>query len=249
MSDAPHILQPAVPNEQRVAASKPLPGTQPLNGTDWLTVDAAYSAQMAERARLLRHQRDAVLAFEPGAETAAAELLDEVLALLQARSDFDVTPSTVTRPDGVEVRLDDATPLETLGRLVTEDLCLLQKNGDVHVLTAALLCFPASWTLSEKIGKPLIALHTPVSEYDEALANRVQRLFDGVKIGRPIWRANLLRYDDPALFQPRLETDSRDPASESAGYERSERQVLWRLPKTGAVVFTIHTSVAALERP
>jgi len=189
-----------------------------------------------------------VLACEPGAETAAAELLNEVLALLRARPEFDVSSEVVTRPDGVKVRLSRDAPLETLSALVAEDLCLLQKKDNVHVLTAALLCFPASWTLAEKIGKPLTVLHAPVPEYDKALANRVQRLFDGVKVRRPIWRANLLRYDDPALFQPRLESDLRDTTSGNAGYERSERQVLWRLPRTGAVVFTIHTSIAAIHQ-
>ena len=236
---APLILQPEIPKDQREAASRSLPGIQPLNGSDWLTVDAAYGAQMAERARFLAHRRDAVLACEPGAEDAVGELLDEVLALLQSRPDFEVCKNKVTRPDGIEAIVDRTAPLEMLGRLVTEDLCLLQKKGDAHVLTAALLCFPASWTLAEKFGKPLIALHAPVAEYDTALARRVQRLFDGVKVGQPIWRANLLKYDDPNLHQPRLENDRRAIASEGARYERSERQVLWRLPKTGAVVFTL----------
>ncbi len=156
----------------------------------------------------------------------------------------------MTRPDGVDVAISRDAPLDTLARLITEDLCLLQKKNEVHVLSAAILCFPASWTLAEKIGKPLVGIHDPVPEYDAGLARRVQRLFDGVKTGQPIWRANMLRYDDPSLFQPHLENQPRLPASKTAGFERSERQVVWRLPQSGTVVFSIHTTVARLpSRP
>jgi hypothetical protein len=244
MGDVPAILQPEIPADLRMAAARNLPGIQPLNQKDWLTVDTAYAAQMAERARLMAHRRDAVLACRPEAETPARELLDEVLVLLKARSDFDVHRTYVIRPDGVDVPLDRPDPLETLAHLITEDLCLLQKKNGAHELTAAVLCFPASWTLAEKIGKPLIGVHDPVPDYDTGLAQRVQRLFDGVKPGQPIWRANLLRYEDPALFQPRPESDLRNMASKQARFERSERQVLWRLPNSRAVVFTIHTTVA-----
>ena len=120
----------------------------------------------------------------------------------------------------------------------------MQESPKGHVLTAAILCFPASWTLAEKIGKPLAAIHSPVHAYDKKIARRTQRLFDGVRAGRPIWRANLLRYGDPALFQPRSEADPRDQDSDDATFERSEKQVIWRLARADTVVFTIHTSVA-----
>jgi len=75
----------------------------------------------------------------------------------------------------------------------------------------------------------------------------VQRLFDGVRAGRPMWRANLLRYDAPDLHQPRTEDDPRPAGGPDAKYARSERQSVLRLPETGAVVFAIHTSVVALD--
>ncbi|MCV6593018.1 MAG: DUF3445 domain-containing protein, partial [Silicimonas sp.] len=144
---------------------------------------------------------------------------------------------------GTEVTINPDDPLHTLGHLICEDLCLLQKRGERHALTGAVLCFPAGWTLAEKIDRPLDTLHGPVAAYDDNIARRVQRLLDGVRIGHPIWRANLLPYADPALYQPRREADKSRPHAPVEPYERSERQVLWRLPKTGAVVFVIHTSV------
>lgn len=112
------------------------------------------------------------------------------------------------------------------------------------MLVAAVLCFPASWRLDEKIGRPLTAIHAPVAVYDADVGRRVQRLFDAIRPGQPLWRANLLEYDDPALFQPRSAFDPpRRTSGPEAPYLRAERQCLLRLPRTGAVVFSIHTHV------
>ena len=147
----------------------------------------------------------------------------------------------VTRPDGVSVQLS-GDPLVVAARLVQEDLCLHEKRGDQHVLTAAVICFPASWTLAEKIGKPLMDIHVGVDAYDSDLGKRVQRLFDGIQVDKPLWRYNILRYQNPELFQPRGVGDRRDE-EEGGSYIRSEHQALVRMAESGAVLFAIHTYV------
>ena len=238
------ILQSKMPDDLRAAAAARLPAMRPVALADWLRVDDAYAAQLALKADLIATRRADVIAVRNGAGAALDELLGYVLAHLP--DGFAVSGDAVTRPDGVTVALDLDDPLLTLSQIVQEDLCILEKRGDEHVLTAALLCFPSSWTLAQKIGKPLGAIHVPVAEYDENIARRVQRLFDGVQVGRPLWRANFLRYDDAALFQPRREDDPRPVGGPDARFERSERQTVLRLPDTGAVVFSIHVSVVVL---
>lgn len=226
-----------------------LPGIQPLEMADWLQVDDAYDAQMAERDRLIAGTPAQVHALEEGATDAAQELLALVLKMLAGRPGFSIGADSVTRPDGVSVPLDRRVPLLTAGRLVQEDLCLMQKPaaGGEHVLTGAVLCFPASWTLAEKFQRPLVRIHRPVDPYDDGVAARVQRLFDGIRPDRPLWRANVHFYDDPALFQPRPEAAPRTKVAGPAPYLRSERQCLVRLPVSGAVVFSIHTYVIRRE--
>lgn len=238
-----------ISNAQRAVAAKALPGMQPVDGKDWLRVDAAYTDQLATKAALLETHADKVLTCLPEAREAATETLDEILKLLAARADFEVEGDAVKRPDGKVIKANRGAPLHTLSQLIQEDICILQKQGKTHRLTAALLCFPASWTLSEKIGRELLAIHAPVQEYTDNIARRVQRLFDGVRPGHPIWRANLLSYEDPRLYQPKSEGDERSSHPSQAIYERSERQTLWRLPKCDAVVFSIHTSVRAKSIP
>jgi hypothetical protein len=204
---------------------------------------------MAERDRLLSEHRSDVVALDPAALPVAQELFETALDHLIAKGSHRRDGNHILRPDGVRVPLTPDDPLGCLGRLHQEDFCLLEKRGTEHVLTGAILCFPASWRLSEKFLHPLVQIHAPVSDYDANIARRVQRLFDGVLVGRPLWRFNVLWYDDPTLFQPRSEIEPRPLTNgpDRAPYFRSERQCLWRLPKTEAVVFSIHTFVIARQ--
>ncbi|OYX44383.1 MAG: hypothetical protein B7Z02_06445 [Rhodobacterales bacterium 32-67-9] len=224
-----------------------LPGILPLDPDDWLVVDEAYAGQMAVRDRLLAERPADVRALTEPARPAAGELYRLVLARLPGLG-FRVSDGQAERPDGVTVPLDPGRPLLTLGRLVQEDLCLMQPGGEgEHVLTGAVLCFPASWTLAEKIGRPLLRIHAPVPGYAEGVGPRVQRLCDAIRPERPLWRMNFHRYLSAELFQPRREGDPRPKPAGPAPYLRSERQCLLKLPETGAVVFSIHTYVVGVE--
>jgi dimethylamine monooxygenase subunit A len=225
--------------------SSRLPGVMPLQGADWTLVDEAFAGQMAERDRLIADHPASVHGLQDRAKPAADELYHVVIAALANRAGYSVGLQSVVRPDGVKVPLDPGQPLLTLGRLVQEDLCLMEQTDDEHVLTGAILCFPAGWTLAQKLGRPLVGIHTPVPSYDGDIARRVQRMFDAVRPEQPLWRANSLIYDDPALHQPRMEGQAR-PRPVLQTYARSERQCLIRLPISRAVVFAIHTYVVRM---
>lgn len=222
-----------------------MPGLNPTAPGEWLITDEVYAEQMAYREALLASRRAAVLRLDPAAHPAAGELLATVLAELAGKEGFTRSGDRVSCPDGRMVQIDRDDPLGTCGRLVQEDLVLLEKRpGEAeHVLTGAVLCFPASWTLDEKFLRPLVRIHRPVTAYDGDIARRVQRLFDGIQPGRPMWRANNLVYSNPDLFQPRREDDRRSIAPDGPRFLRVERQGLLRLPESRAVVFSIHTYV------
>ena len=223
-----------------------LPGILPVEGEDWLAVDDAYAAQMAERARLLAQVPQVVHAMLPEARGAAEELLETVLDRLTRMEGFAVRADAVRRPDGVEVALDRDNPLMTLGHLVQEDLCIMEQAGEESRLTAGVLCFPASWSLRQKLGRALVSIHDPVTPYDEDVARRVQRLFNAIRVGQPLWRMNFLTYDDFVLHQPRAEGERRTRPTGHV-FVRCERQCLLRLPVSKAVVFTIHTYVVGAD--
>ncbi|MBT8155395.1 DUF3445 domain-containing protein [Epibacterium ulvae] len=235
------ILQTTLPYDP--FAPKPLPRIAPLDPADWLMRDECAAAQIGLRRQLMAEHGDKVVRCAPSAAEAAGELLEAVRERL-----YPGQGDEVELPDGERFYVDAADPMRSLGALAQQDFCVLQKpeGSDEHVLTAATLCFPASWHLSEKFMRPLTQIHVPVPEYDAAVAKRVQRLFDGVNVGRPMWRFNALWYDNADLYHP-----DRDPVaphlerSQAGSYLRSELQSIVRLPRTGAVVFSIHTRVVA----
>jgi hypothetical protein len=246
--DGKPILQDSLPDAPWCdPAAWRLPGIQPLEPEEWLIRDEAFAGQMALRDRLIGTREADVHALLPRAHGAAEECLATALATLCRDPGYRIGAEAAVRPDGMTVPLDRTSPLLTLGRLVQADICLMQEGEAGHVLTGAILCFPAYWTLAEKIGRPLVPIHRPVPAYDGDLARRVQRLFDAIRPDRALWRANAHLYLHPDLFTPKTESDPpRRCGLAEARYVRSERQTLRRLPESGAVVFAIHTRMVAI---
>jgi hypothetical protein len=241
------ILQSRLPFapwlEQR---TRRLPGVIPLSYDDWLQVDDAYAGQLAYKAQLLSNSRETVLMAASSCSQAARELLEVALSHLPDCFQLDTAGEMVTCPDGREVVVESAAPFETLGKLFQEDFVIMQKQGDEHVLTGALLCFPASWALAEKFNKPLTAIHGPVDEYDDGLGQKVERMFSSIRVEQPLMRSNALVYADPDLHHPHRGSDALREAGQ-VGYLRSERQCMVRLPLSDAVVFSIHTYLVREE--
>ena len=238
------VISPGLPVDPRAdPALSRLPGMRALARGDWLVLDGAFAGQM--RARDALAGREGCVIETPGAGPAIAELGEVLREALAGLPGYAVDCHSVRRPDGVEVMGGD---LAALARLSPMDLCLVEPRGGAHVLTAGALLFPASWTLSEKIGRPLGAIHAPVEPYDAALERRVDRLFDALHAERPLWRMNALRYADPALHQPRGEHARRDRGVPGR-WLRCERQCLLKLARTGAAVFSIQTFVVPWREP
>ncbi|MBV1864612.1 MAG: DUF3445 domain-containing protein [Rhodobacteraceae bacterium] len=223
-----------------------MPGVNPLEWQDWLIRDDAFGAQMAYRDHLLAMRREAVFDCNPLADAASAELLALILQQIALDPEYHVEANKVLRPDGVMVDLNSDHPLVIAGRLAQDDQCILLSQDGGQVLRGAVLCFPASWTLAEKMNRDMFAIHQPVSSYSDEMAKRVGRMFERIQPERPLWRGNNLIYTNPDLFQPRG-TDQRRPVDGEQKWVRVERQALVRLPVSKALCFGIHSFVVPLE--
>ena len=229
------IFQKSIPYDWQKVIK--LPGVMPLKPYEWLIFDDAYSDQMAEREDLLKNNND-VIVMDNNSQAVARELLTILLQFLRKLDDFEVSEKQVITRDKRTIKIDYQEPLMTCGLLVQNDFCLMEKRNGQHVLSAAVLCFPANWRLLEKFMKPLVSIHINVPEYSSEIEKRVNRIFDGIRVGQPMWSFNLLEYSDPTLYQPYRLSPDQIPL-----YIRSERQTFLKLPETGAVVFGIHTFV------
>ena len=223
---------------------------------DWFELDRLYPAEMAERRRLLETAHTEVFAALPVSDAARDEALEVIVAALVTHHPDWFSRDGLTLQNhltGETWRLGAIDPLELAGRLVQEDLCLIQPGDDGPVFTAAVLCFPSRWRLLDKIGKPLAAVHQPVPFYADRLARPVDRFMRHLKPGHIASRLNWSLLDDPALFQPggkwRVDGDS-DITRQNVGqrvFLRVERQTLRRLPSSGAVLFGIRVHVYPLD--
>ncbi len=114
-------------------AYRPAMGLMALKPDRWIEIDRHYAAYLAEKRRLLTERPDAVFAARPEAAAASRELL----ALLVDHLCAHFPDHLRRRGDRVEnlvtgERFDLAGPLHPLdlaGRLVQEDLCLMQAPG------------------------------------------------------------------------------------------------------------------------
>ena len=104
---------------------------------------------------------------------------------------------------GYPISADEA-PLLGAAVHVQEDLCVLQKQGDEHILTAAVMCFPSSWDVRQKIGRSIASIHEPVPQFSD-VSHTVERMLSAIRVEQPLGRANFLIYTDPELHQPRGE--------------------------------------------
>lgn len=256
------MMQPGLPPENVYLPFEPGPyrlamGLTSVPDAAWFELDEHYPAQMQERTRLLLHRHDEVFAAQPVSNAARSETLDQVIANL-----VNYHPAWFTcTGDALHCRLTGETwnraqppcdPLEVAGRLVQEDLCIVQQIDGIPVLTAAVLCFPSRWSLAEKLGRPLAEVHAPVPLYAERLAQPVDRFMQHVKEGHIAVRLNWSVLDESSLFQPTGKwRDAHNPGvtADNAGttlFLRVERQTLRRLPRSDAVLFGIRVHVYPL---
>lgn len=260
----PQCVMPELPPEALYLPFEPGPyrmamGLVTVPDALWFELDDRYLDEMRERRRLLATQHAEVFAALPASDAARTETLAAVATNLATHHPawFATAGSTLhNRLTGERWDLGHpgCDPLELAGRLVQEDLCIVQLADGVPVLSAAVLCFPSRWRLAEKLGHPLAAVHGPVPLYGQRLAGPVDRFMRHVKPGHIATRLNWSVLDDPALFQPggkwRQDHDPTVTAANAGStlFVRVERQTLRRLPRSDAVLFGIRVHVYPLWR-
>jgi hypothetical protein len=227
-------------------------GLRALDLADWLEVDDRRDEELRAKDVLLAERHDDVVATRPEGDAAAQELLELVIADVETRGLVELRAGdAVDLQSGRSVPVVRLHPIDAAARLVQEDLCVLVPDaGGRLVLAAASVCSPSRWSLAEKVGQDVRAIHEPVPGYDEAIGAPVDLAMEKLTAERPMWRVQWTLLDDPAAFQPEPPSQPRSIDTTNAGEQvwfRVERQTIRRLPRTGCVVFTIRTYVSRLD--
>ncbi len=217
-------------------------GLRALDIGQWLEIDDSYLQDIEQKKSLYQQHPKQVFASMPESFQGSIETLELISTHLE-----QLFPELQT-----EAINPDLHPLHSASLLTQEDLCVMSRIDGQWKLTAASVCFPSRWDLTEKIGASLREIHAPVPHYEERIGQATDTMFDKFEVERPVWRINWTILDNPDLFQPHSihrELDPELPLEEFAQkiYFRIERQTLRVLPKSGDVLFTIRTYVDSLS--
>ncbi|KAK9477141.1 hypothetical protein V1514DRAFT_134742 [Lipomyces japonicus] len=238
-------------------------GIRNLQWDDWIELDNEWPIYHKRKLERLEERGDELLKTGAEAFDAAIELLEEFRQYLPARyptlfkktdvginnletgESFDIKELTITGP------LD---PMEIVAKLLQDDLAIMMPGDDgQYYLRAGCVLLAGFWRLKDKFGMPLSEIHTSgdVPQFKEKLQVSMERFFTRMRVDKPVVRNNYFIQTDEdlgwsAAIGPEdsneIGWDAATQATDvSRLHFRSERQSLRRLPKSGAIVFTIRT--------
>jgi hypothetical protein len=246
-------------------SSKPFSiGLKPLNLAEWIEVDGDLDMYLAEKRRLYATVPDKVFVEEPDTREAQREVLDLIQEHIARYYPEMLKQSTASPRSNSpwaargtrigEARTGDDTaepPLRIASLIVQEDLVLMRRGENGWRLAAASLCFPSSWLLLEKFGRPLQEIHAPVPDFGAGTRNAelIERMFDKLQ-GQAVlrWNWSLQAGNDlylPFSHRQRIDRATNRPSKFSTdeiaaqAFIRVERQTLRKLPVSGDILFTI----------
>ncbi len=222
-------------------------GLRSLEISQWLEAGEDLSAQIIERQQLIESAREIVYQELPGYKAAIAELVERIVENLKEFHDRDYifTSNTITYlPTDTTISLNSNDVLLQLASIIAEDLVVLAREDGEWKIVAGAVIFPSRWKLSEKIGKGMDAVHTPVPGYATALAPYMTATFDKVTVDRPVWRKNWSLHSTEHLHQP---TSIHEPAAPADYWWRTERQTLTRAKVGEFMYFTIRNRAEPLH--
>lgn len=248
---APYTDGPAGPFRWRL-------GLRPLDLDDWIEIGDNYAADLARKQEVRERHGDTVFVARPDALDACTEVLDALVEHLVARwpDDFSRSGGDVVNRRTAErlVLTGERHPLDVASRLVQEDLIVMVPAADGDhagelVFAAGSVCFPNRWDLPSKLGRPLAAVHAPVSRLNDELGDPIARFLDRLTPARSFWRLGWGVIDTDDLYQPLDGTAAPRPGRLTLDdlHVRVERETLRRFPRTGCVLFTIRTYLRPLR--
>lgn len=221
-------------------------GLRSLEASDWLEGGEDLITQIPERIALTKSARHVVYQALPGYESAIAELVGRLVDnLMQFHSrNYIFEGNTFTHlTTSTSIKLDEPDTLLQLSSIIGEDLVVLARENNEWRIVAGAVLFPSRWKLSEKLGKGMDAVHSPVPGYAATLAPYMTATFDKVGVDRPVWRKNWSLHSTADLHQP---TSIHSPAKPEDYWWRTERQTLTRSGTGNFLFFTIRNRAEPL---
>ena len=143
-------------------------------------------------------------------------------------------------------------PLDWAGRQVQEDLVVLCNDGS-HRLIAGQICFANGWSLRSKFDQNFLAIHGPTPLAVSPTINAAQKLMERITVDKSIWRMSWnMKIRNQLDFSSKYSEWYNDLLRQEAStfdenniaknvFIRIEKQTVTRLPRSGGLLFGLHT--------
>lgn len=206
-------------------------GLRPAEAAAFFAPTPGQAGILRERSHWLASDPDIYSALLPEGEPIVAELA----ALAQ-------TWNPVAHLAALQTAAQPHEWLLQLGKSLEPDFLLLhaEENGPFR-LVAGCLCFPSSWALAEKAGRPVLEIHAPVPTLNATLGSGIDQFLGRIRPAAAWSRSNWGLSRSGALNQhPCRRTPALAPPLHSEEvWLRIENQIFYRLPQTGGLLFGI----------
>lgn len=224
-------------------------GLKPIQKESWLEIDGLFSAEIAEKKKLLKNKRSDVLITPSSSFSIQKEVLTTILEHLQLfhANLFNINNETVEIIKTKEIYNHQKfpNPLELASLLVQEDLIIMKQIEEDYHLESASLCAPTRWSLQDKYRESLSKIHKEVPGYEQKIGKRVDSIFSNLPDDKIFERLNWSIFDSPELFQPinsKTLVEIQDLRPQEL-FIRVERQTIRRLEQSKSVLFTVRVHV------
>ncbi|KAI9778749.1 MAG: mannosyltransferase [Peltula sp. TS41687] len=236
-------------------------GLRSMKWDEWIELDNQFLKYHSDKARRIEERGAKCCKTAPEAYDGAVELLEELCDYLPQRYPSLYRKSAIGIDNlvtGEKFNIIESPlvedPMTMAARLIQDDLALMfeRPDGQYYLLAGAIL-LPGFWRLEDKFGMPLSEIHTSgdVPGFKEKLEKGMTNFFRRVQPSNPVLRNNyFLQVDSDLAWSHSIGDEDSDgigwfTAEKNRAVQhhwlRSERQSLRRLPRSGAVVFTIRT--------
>jgi dimethylamine monooxygenase subunit A len=200
---------------------------------DYFAPRDATGSVLAERKRWLVDDPEPYMVLTPESEPALADTL-------QMAASLGVVVDRGARP---------SEQLLALAHVWEPDFVWTHPSSSgFYRLTGGVVCFPSSWALREKLGKPMHEIHEPVPGLNPLLAPRIDQFLASLTPGVAWTRENVGYARDAErnhhTSRPRQRLDGSIRPDEV--WVRVEEQLLLKLAPSGSVLFGIRVDVYPL---
>lgn len=248
-------------------------GDQTHTRSEWIRIDSDYLSQVRERKELVREKPQLTTRTGHKVDAAICELYEELMVrYLPARFPtifqptesggliFNLVTGSIYPATNLDL-LSPAAMLTYMSENVEEDFYLVcpDDTDGQYRLDGHIVCPPGGFLIPARVSESVRELHQPVPGYERNLGlsddHYFARMIPGDFIGRMNWSLqvdgeDMFRADGdnyhPGTGQEVVATEEDPKLSEC--FLRVEHQTLTKLPRTGAVVITVHSYKTPLSK-